>query len=124
MIGRNHAGEVQQTGSSYVAGQQQGLFCMSATPTTTRQILPGDHTVLGANWNGEGTNFAIFSAHAQRVELCLFDDASGEEIERITLPEYTNEIWHGFLPGVGPGTLYGYLLNFILRLSKHLFSLC
>ncbi|RUT28610.1 glycogen debranching enzyme GlgX [Arsenicitalea aurantiaca] len=78
---------------------------------TTRDIRPGDATRLGANWDGEGTNFAIFSAHAERVELCLFDAASGAEIERITLPEYTNEIWHGYLPGVGPGQLYGYRVH-------------
>jgi isoamylase len=78
---------------------------------TSRPVEAGDHTVLGATWTGEGTNFAIFSAHAERVELCLFDETSGEEVERITLPEYTNEIWHGFLPGVGPGTLYGYRVH-------------
>ncbi|MGN6489268.1 MAG: glycogen debranching protein GlgX, partial [Devosia sp.] len=70
-------------------------------------IEPGDPTELGANWNGEGTNFAIFSAHAERVELCLFDEA-GNETQRLTLPEYTDEIWHGFVPGIGPGQLYGY----------------
>ena len=78
---------------------------------SSRTVETGDHTVLGATWTGEGTNFAIFSAHAERVELCLFDEKSGEEVERITLPEYTNEIWHGFLPGVGPGTLYGYRVH-------------
>ena len=78
---------------------------------TSRTVEAGDHTVLGATWTGEGTNFAIFSAHAERVELCLFDEKSGEEVERITLPEYTNEIWHGYLPGVGPGTLYGYRVH-------------
>src|SRR5690606_22891681 len=65
---------------------------------------------LGANWNGEGTNFALFSAHAERVELCLFDEA-GNETQRLTLPEYTDEIWHGFVPGVGPGQLYGYRVH-------------
>ncbi|WP_375451880.1 glycogen debranching protein GlgX [uncultured Devosia sp.] len=84
---------------------------MSADFSTSRQVLAGDYTVLGANWDGEGTNFALFSAYASRVELCLFDQTSGAEIERITLPEYTNEIWHGYLPGVGPGTLYGYRVH-------------
>jgi isoamylase len=84
---------------------------MSHTFNPSRQIEAGDHTVLGANWDGEGTNFALFSAHASRVELCLFDEASGAEIERITLPEYTNEIWHGYLPSVGPGQLYGYRVH-------------
>ncbi|EWY41290.1 glycogen-debranching protein [Skermanella stibiiresistens SB22] len=76
-----------------------------------RAVEAGDYTVLGATWTGEGTNFAIFSAHAERVELCLFDEKSGDEIERVTLPEFTNEVWHGFLPGVGPGTLYGYRVH-------------
>jgi glycogen operon protein len=84
---------------------------MSATQSTERQILPGDYSVLGATWDGEGTNFAIFSAHAERVELCLFDEATGEETQRLTLPEYTNEVWHGYVPGAGPGTLYGYRVH-------------
>ena len=84
---------------------------MSDSLSSSRQVLAGDFTKLGANWDGEGTNFALFSAYASRVELCLFDEASGAEIERITLPEYTNEIWHGYLPGVGPGTLYGYRVH-------------
>ncbi len=75
-----------------------------------KTIEAGDPTELGANWNGDGTNFAIFSAHAERVELCLFDEA-GNETQRLTLPEYTDEIWHGFVPGVGPGQLYGYRVH-------------
>jgi isoamylase len=63
---------------------------------------------LGATWNGEGINFAIFSANATRVELCLYDETGQNEIGRVELPEYTNEIWHGFIPGLGPGTIYGY----------------
>jgi len=65
---------------------------------------------LGAAWDGVGVNFALFSAHATKVELCLFDP-SGEERERITLPEYTDEIWHGYLPDVRPGQLYGYRVH-------------
>jgi len=84
---------------------------MTDVSPSTRQILAGDPTVLGANWDGEGTNFAIFSAHAERVELCLFDPSGKTEIDRITLPEYTNEVFHGYLPGVGPGTLYGYRVH-------------
>ena len=78
---------------------------------STRQVLPGDSVALGANWDGKGTNFAIFSAHAARIELCLFDPTGQRETERITLPEYTNEIWHGYLPGIGPGQLYGYRVH-------------
>jgi isoamylase len=62
----------------------------------------------GASWDGTGTNFALFSAHATRVELCLFDAPHGRETERITLPEYTNQIFHGRVQGIGPGTFYGY----------------
>jgi glycogen operon protein len=63
---------------------------------------------LGAKWDGSGTNFALFSANATKVELCIFDSAATKELERITLPEYTDEIYHGYLPGYGPGTVYGY----------------
>jgi isoamylase len=62
---------------------------------------------LGATWDGLGVNFGLFSAHATRVELCLFDE-SGKETERVTLPEYTDEVWHGYLPDARPGQLYGY----------------
>ncbi|MGV1753090.1 glycogen debranching protein GlgX [Agrobacterium sp. CG674] len=74
-------------------------------------ILPGDFTRLGATFDGDGVNFAIFSAHAERVELCLFDADGKNEIERITLPEFTNEIWHGYIPGLKPGALYGYRVH-------------
>jgi glycogen operon protein len=62
----------------------------------------------GATWDGKGTNFACFSANATKVELCLFDERGERELERIALPEYTNQIWHGYLPEVGPATVYGY----------------
>jgi len=65
---------------------------------------------LGASWDGTGVNFALFSANATRVELCLFDDA-GVETARVALPEYTNEIWHGYLPDVRPGQLYAYRVH-------------
>jgi glycogen operon protein len=63
----------------------------------------------GAHFDGEGTNFALFTAHGTRVELCLFDDEGNET--RVDLPEYTDEIWHGYLPGVGPGQQYGYRVH-------------
>ena len=65
----------------------------------------------GATWDGEGTNFALFSANATKVELCLFDSSGNKEERRIELPEYTNQIWHGYLRGVGPGTIYGYRVH-------------
>jgi len=70
-----------------------------------REGLPNP---LGATWTGLGVNFALFSANATKVELCLFDDDGTTEIERIALPEYTDEVWHGFLPDARPGTIYAY----------------
>nr|WP_114393982.1 glycogen debranching protein GlgX [Oleisolibacter albus] len=66
---------------------------------------------LGATWDGLGVNFALFSAHATRVELCLFDQEGKRELERIDLPEYTDEVWHGYLPDARPGTVYGYRVH-------------
>ncbi|CAA7625646.1 glycogen debranching enzyme [Candidatus Terasakiella magnetica] len=76
--------------------------------TSRRRILPGSSYPLGATWDGNGVNFALFSAHAERVELCLFDRRGLREVERIALPEYTDEVWHGYLPDARPGQLYGY----------------
>ena len=70
---------------------------------------PGRPWPLGATIEAGGTNFALFSAHAEKVELCLFSE-SGKET-RIALPEMTDQIWHGFVPGVGPGTQYGYRVH-------------
>ncbi|MDR7141866.1 glycogen debranching protein GlgX [Rhizobium sp. BE258] len=81
------------------------------TPHKGRQVLAGDWTRLGANFDGDGVNFAIFSAHAERVELCLFDETGKTETDRITLPEFTNEIWHGYVPGLKPNALYGYRVH-------------
>jgi isoamylase len=72
------------------------------------RVWPGRPHPLGATWDGSGTNFALFSAHAEKVELCLFDDDGVREVRRIVLPEYTHEIWHAYLPDVRPGQLYGY----------------
>jgi isoamylase len=67
---------------------------------------------LGATWDGDGgVNFALFSANATKVELCLFDDSGATEIARIELPEFTDEVWHGHIAGVGPGTIYGYRVH-------------
>ena len=75
------------------------------------QVREGLPHPLGATWDGEGVNFALFSAHASRVEICLFDERGERETARIELPEYSNEIWHGYLPGVTPGTIYGYRVH-------------
>jgi len=66
---------------------------------------------LGATWDGSGVNFAFFSANAEKVELCLFDPSGRREIERIALPEYTHQVWHGYLCDVRPGQLYGYRVH-------------
>jgi isoamylase len=62
----------------------------------------------GATWDGKGTNFAVFSAHATGVEVCIFDAAGTREIDRFALPEYTDEVWHGYVPDIHPGAPYGY----------------
>ncbi len=63
---------------------------------------------LGAVWDGRGTNFALFSSTAEKVELCLFDSQGRRELERLPLPERTEHVWHGYLSDVSPGQLYGY----------------
>lgn len=72
------------------------------------RLLPGVPYPLGATWDGLGTNFAVFSANAHSIELCLFDPSGRRQTGRFALPECTDEIWHGYLPGAKPGWLYGY----------------
>lgn len=74
-------------------------------------LLPGEHAPLGAHWDGEGVNFALFSAHADRVELCLYTADGKTELARHTLPSLTHQVWHGYLPGAGPGTVYAYRVH-------------
>lgn len=76
--------------------------------TSDFRVWPGQPHPLGATWDGSGTNFSLFSAYAEKVELCLFDGEGKKEVARIALPEYTDEIWHSYLPDVRPGQLYGY----------------
>ena len=73
-----------------------------------REGLPNP---LGATWDGKGVNFALFSANATRVEVCLFDERGEQETARLELPEYTNEIWHGYVPDVAPGDIYGFRVH-------------
>jgi glycogen operon protein len=73
------------------------------------ELLPGSPTPLGAHWDGTGTNFALWSAGAHAVELCLFD-ADGTE-HRHPLTESTHQVWHGRLAGIGPGQRYGYRVH-------------
>jgi glycogen operon protein len=75
------------------------------------RITEGMPFPLGATWDGLGVNFALFSAHATKVELCIFDAAGKEELYRLDLPEYTDEVWHGYLPDARPGAVYGYRVH-------------
>jgi glycogen operon protein len=75
-------------------------------------LLPGQLQVgrsmpLGAHWDGAGVNFAVFSEHAERIELCVFDGDEGRELGRWSLPGRSRDIWHGYLPGAAPGLVYG-----------------
>lgn len=83
-----------------------------ATETTSHasSLREGLPFPLGATWDGLGVNFALFSANATMVELCLFNE-HGDETERFPLLEYTDEVWHGYLPDVRPGQLYGYRVH-------------
>lgn len=76
------------------------------------RIWPGKPHPLGATWDGRGVNFALFSENATKVELCLFDSPRAErEAHRIRLPEWTEMVWHGYVPDVGAGQLYGYRVS-------------
>jgi isoamylase len=77
-------------------------------PPVADRLLPGRADPLGASWDGLGVNFAVFSANAERIDLCLFDAAGRREAARLPLPECTDEVWHGYLPGARPGLLYGF----------------
>jgi len=79
--------------------------------SSSARITAGAPYPLGATWDGRGTNFAVFSAHATKVELCLFDRGGRREVERIALPERTEDVWHGYLRHVSPGQLYGYRVD-------------
>ncbi len=77
----------------------------------TTRIAEGLPHPLGATWDGVGVNFALYSANATKVELCLFDQEGTTERERIELPEYTDEVWHGYLPDARPGDTYAYRVH-------------
>ncbi|WP_136419119.1 glycogen debranching protein GlgX [Herbaspirillum sp. ST 5-3] len=72
------------------------------------RLMPGLPYPLGASYDGSGVNFAVFSASAEKIELCVFDAAGRKELARLPLPECTDEVWHGYLPEANPGLLYGY----------------
>ncbi len=79
---------------------------------TTPRIWPGRPSPLGATCDARGVNFALFSEHATKVELCLFASAEAKtETHRVVLPEKTDQTWHGYLPDVKPGQIYGYRVH-------------
>src|SRR5437762_2449830 len=76
------------------------------------RVWAGKPYPLGATWDGAGVNFAVFSEHATKVELCLFDSPEATaESQRIVLTERTDQVWHVYLPGVQPEQLYGYRVH-------------
>jgi isoamylase len=81
---------------------------LSATSKKKSVVWPGKPYPLGATWDGEGINFALFSENAEKVELCLFDPAGKREVERVEIREQTDQIWHCYLPYGRLGQLYGY----------------
>jgi isoamylase len=76
-----------------------------------KRLEDGSPAPLGATWDGKGVNFALFSAHATAVELCLFDSSGRRQIEQYRLPQCSDEVWHGYVNGLRPGQLYGYRVH-------------
>ncbi|MGO8917419.1 MAG: glycogen debranching enzyme GlgX, partial [Stellaceae bacterium] len=74
-------------------------------------VWPGRPYPLGATWDGKGVNFALFSENAEAVDLCLFDPTGHHEVARIRLSEYTDQVWHVYLPDARPNLLYGYRVH-------------
>jgi glycogen operon protein len=83
----------------------------TAEPAATHRRERGRPWPLGATLEAEGVNFAIFSSVAEKVELCLFDASGSRELERIALPCRTDDVWHGFIPGLKAGQRYGYRVH-------------
>src|SRR5438874_7893070 len=75
------------------------------------RVEAGNPHPLGATWDGRGTNFALFSEHAEKVELCLFDPEGRRELHRIPIQEQTDQVWHCYLPEARPGLRYGYRVH-------------
>jgi isoamylase len=93
------------------AREEQNRNAVPLPLVSKSRIREGLPYPLGATWDGLGVNFALFSACASKVELCLFDAEGVQELERIELPEYTDEVWHGYVPDARPGTTYAYRVH-------------
>src|SRR5688572_22484884 len=91
------------------------VMVKEAAPTpssaTEPKLWKGHAYPLGATWHGDGVNFALFSENATGVELCLFDRLGATETARVRFTERANHVWHGFLPKIRPGQLYGYRVD-------------
>src|SRR5476649_1761352 len=98
---------VDELGVRIMHPYSDGEIVRSFDSGHTTRVREGLPVPLGATWDGLGVNFALFSANATKVELCLFND-EGEQYDVIELPEYTDQVWHGYLPDARPGMLYGY----------------
>lgn len=96
---------VDHSGVRIIHPYSDGEIVKSFDSSHTTRVREGLPVPLGATWDGLGVNFALFSANATKVELCLFND-QGEQYDVIELPEYTDEVWHGYLPDARPGLLY------------------
>lgn len=82
---------------------------MSLKTQDSMDIQTGRPYPLGATWDGRGVNFAVFSRHATRVDLCLFDNPKDvTHAHRVPLPGHTDDLWHGYVPGLAPGHLYAF----------------
>ena len=81
------------------------------SPNPIHVVWPGTAYPRGATWDGEGVNFALFSQHAEKVELCIFDDSGRHELQRIVMRERTDDVWHCYLPEARPGIAYGYRVH-------------
>ncbi len=86
-------------------------YAVNGRTLNTTKLLPGRPTPFGSTLDAVGVNFAIFSAHAEKIELCLFDETGTVESARLELPGRTNDVWHGYLPNASPGLLYGFRVH-------------
>ena len=104
--------ETAHTDQTFSISVPNALSVCNKTATMQTRLLTGVPYPLGATWDGQGVNFALFSEHAENVELCLFDSPSDQkESVRLELRECTDLVWHGYLPDVQPGQLYGYRVH-------------